>query len=427
MSIHFIGGKPGGGKTLHATHLIIDILRDSERNVVTNVPLDLDRLQEYVNTWSSPYLVSDRVRILDEDEMPEFYRYRGPDILLSKKLDGEVDYSSVSNSSGVAYFLDELHIFFNSRAWKNTGAGALFYLSQHRKLGDVVYCITQAISNVDKQFRSVAQDFSYVENHRTQSFRGFRRGSGFRVKSFLQPATGSLDVPFEVRDFPLNKQIAECYNTSAGVGMPGGSADKGSKAKGFPLWIIWGVLPLGLLLIFGILQGIQRAFRLSKPESESAPAVSVGGLDLSSPSSASSRPLGSSSSVVSSSADLLERLQEKRAMTSGPHDQDEPWPVGVVVASRGVVVVMSDGTARSSDEVDEVLTGGRVRFRGDPRLHRVRPAPVISAGSSRGSEVDFLSVLADLPSENNVGMIADAPVWSADTGPIGRPSGQIGR
>jgi hypothetical protein len=39
-----------------------------------------------------------------------------------------------------------------------------FYLLHHRKLGDDIYVYTQQPQNVDKMFRSFAQEFIYVVN-----------------------------------------------------------------------------------------------------------------------------------------------------------------------------------------------------------------------------------------------------------------------
>jgi len=102
-----------------------------------------------------------------------------------------------------------------------TGKGCLFYLSQHRKLKDDIICITQSIGNVDKQFRSVAEDFSVMRNEYTAKLRPFRGRGRFTRKTYEQ-YTGdtSRQVPFEISHFRLDAAgIASCYNTSAGVGI----------------------------------------------------------------------------------------------------------------------------------------------------------------------------------------------------------------
>jgi hypothetical protein len=81
-------------------------------------------------------------------------------------------------------------------------------LSQHHTLGDDVICITQSIGNVDKQFRSVAQDFMYVRNHGKESLPllgGLIRSvPTFSRQTYLEPYTGApAQRPMEIRTFKL--------------------------------------------------------------------------------------------------------------------------------------------------------------------------------------------------------------------------------
>ena len=48
MSVHFISGKPGGGKSLYAVRLVVDELVHGSRVVITNLPLELGRLNEFL-------------------------------------------------------------------------------------------------------------------------------------------------------------------------------------------------------------------------------------------------------------------------------------------------------------------------------------------------------------------------------------------
>lgn len=254
MSIHFISGKPRGGKTLYSVSKIIGSLV-AGRYVVTNVALHLERLQCYLHE-KHPGLnvhVVERIVMLDDDMLGEFWRYRRNNFTMSLdcvKDDKTIDFASVYDAQcfNTDFYLDEVHVKFNARAWQKTGPQAINYLSQHGKLGDNVYMITQSIANVDKQFRSVAQDFSYIRNYRVEKFRGFTRGSNFERKTYLQPVAGNGDTPVEKESFTLDKAIADCYDTSGGVGMPGGAAaDKGRKAKGIPLKMIVALVVVGLI------------------------------------------------------------------------------------------------------------------------------------------------------------------------------------
>lgn len=243
MAIHFVSGKPGGGKTLYGVRLILKELRSSARFIVTNVPLDLPRLNEYIqqnypeaNVW-----LIDRIKIIGEEETQEFWKHRGPD------------------GVGVFYVLDEIHIHFNARNWMKTGPECLHYISQHRKLCDDIICITQAVGNVDKQFRSIAQDFSVIKNEYMAKFGMFRGRGRFNRKTYEQyTGDGQKQIPFEVASFKLDAAgVASCYNTSAGVGIENkGEPDKLKRAKGLSIAWIWvtvvfvallaGALPFGL-------------------------------------------------------------------------------------------------------------------------------------------------------------------------------------
>lgn len=227
MPIHVILGKPGSGKSLYATSRLILELFEGRRNVVTNLPLRPDRLNEFLQRRypSHDCRMIQRLKVLSDDEMKEFWKHRGPD--------GD------PGADGVAYFLDEAHIAFNAREWATLGKGALHYLSQHRKLGDIVWPITQAPGNLDKQFRSVAEDFTVLRNEYTAKFGPFRGRGRFVRRTYLSEPSGNAE-PFETATFTLDKEgIASCYDTAKGIGVHGNKADIGRRAKGISIW--WAV------------------------------------------------------------------------------------------------------------------------------------------------------------------------------------------
>ena len=297
MSIHFISGKPGGGKSLYGVRLIVDELIKGDRVIVTNVPLKLGEVNAYLQKnhpdvfarWyeAKPDVldglspnsrefclptISDRIIVIDEDELPKFFTFRGEGVRLDSvnnqqwKQGVRPDFSKVKDK-GVFYVLDEVHIAFNSRAWADTGNEVLYYLSQHRKLGDDVICITQAIANVDKQFRSVAQDFTYLRNLAKQRAGFFRLPGVFIRNTYTQPATDN-SKPTETGTFTLDVAgMASLYDTAKGVGIHGrAGADTKSRKKGLhwmwfvvvapvviictvhflPKWVAWVMTPAGL-------------------------------------------------------------------------------------------------------------------------------------------------------------------------------------
>ena len=267
MSVQFIGGKPGGGKTLLAVRIIADELKRSRRLIVTNVSLKLGELAAYCQERDIDYgdcLLSERILILNEEQLAEFYLYRyGQKVELKADCRGSTkasqmipDFSTVDKKvdRGVLYVLDEVHVAFNSRRWQDTGAACMYYLSQHRKLSDDVVLISQSLQNVDKQMRSVGQDFTYVRNLSKETHGLFRLPSVFVKRVFLQLPTDTTPA-VQTGTFRLDVNgLAKCYDTAAGVGIVGVSgADTGHKPKGLHwswyvgaiLFIIWALVHYG--------------------------------------------------------------------------------------------------------------------------------------------------------------------------------------
>jgi len=256
MSIHFISGKPGGGKSLYAMRLVVERIGAGGR-VITNLPIKLGELNEYLQkrfpAWAGG--IHDYCKLLNDDEAREFYRWRwlgDNGFGCCDIIDGHIVYPG--GLSPVLYVVDEVHQYFNAREWAKTGKLALWYLSQHRKYGDDVVCVTQAVGNVDKQFRVLAQDFTYMRNLGQQKFWIFRGiGGRFLWRRYLEPETATATV-FETGTFKIDVAgVANCYDTAAGVGvLGGGNADRGKKQRGLPMsTLLVALLAVALVAYFG--------------------------------------------------------------------------------------------------------------------------------------------------------------------------------
>lgn len=257
MSIHAISGKPGGGKSMYSMKMILEELLYGTRVIITNVGVNLPRLNEYLQKEypSRSIDLHKRIRLIDEEEMGVFFTIRpigskGPRVLTKKEWEAGMtpDYSGITDQ-GVMYVLDEVHIKFNARQWMNTGQDVLFYLSQHRKLGDTVVWITQAINNVDKQFRSVTQDYTFIRNLSKERMSHFSLPSLFVRQTYTSPPSDN-STPMETGSFRMNvKGLASLYETAKGVGIHGrAGADTSEKKKGLP----WYVGVIAVVLVVGL-------------------------------------------------------------------------------------------------------------------------------------------------------------------------------
>lgn len=274
MAIRFISGKPGGGKSYYATVLVLERLRETKKQIVTNLPLDVAEICAYLHKeYGETYNAHERIRLLDAaEEVGKFWMYFGVGLELdvSKRIpirmsDGRMvshldytpryDFSNAheDNSGSVCYFIDEAHEYFNAREWKDCAKDCLHYLSQHRKLGDEVTFITQHVRNVDTQLRRLCFEFCYARNHMKEKLPGvgglFRSIQRLGVSVYGEEEhKGAVQVDHRFLA-PRWDTIGKCYDTAAGVGIGGRKADIGERAKGLPMWtILLAILVVGLFL-----------------------------------------------------------------------------------------------------------------------------------------------------------------------------------
>jgi len=306
--IHFLVGKPRNGKSLRAMMYIYEALTVTQRYVVTNMVLDLDVLQEHLIRTGFPRVqVRLRVRMLDDVETKNFWLYREYGVLDTpsgyedSKSASNVDYAPIFNDpryyegnvavdapqadlphlKGTLYVIDEVHTHWRARGWQGTPRHVEFYNSQHGKLNDEVFFITQNTKLVDPNFMRLAQDFMYCRNHRLEKHGRFRGDNKFTGDIYPGPCSNANEPTLNHEEWKLDKALAACYDTSAGVGMPGGgAADGGFRAKGIPLKMVWVGLAVVLVacwFLFGwIIPKITRKYlapALGGKTEQSAPLV----------------------------------------------------------------------------------------------------------------------------------------------------------
>lgn len=264
MSIRFIVGKPGAGKGLVAVQWVVDELIHGTRPIIGNLALKVDpwcRADGTPQMGLKAYLmkkvgrdcgVDERVILLSDEQVNRFFlrRDRETECGVVKQKEGVIEVYETESAAGkpAFYVVDEAWKVFGARQWQSTGKGVLFWAAQHRKLGDDCWIVTQHCKQVDVALRQVAQDFTEVKNHGKLRLGWFRRPSVFTTATY-ETEPGLMSEPMERRTFKLDVEgLAQCYDTSAGVGMRGGAvADVGERRRG--LHWAWAVAGLILLLV----------------------------------------------------------------------------------------------------------------------------------------------------------------------------------
>lgn len=384
MSIHFISGKPGGGKSLYAVKKIIDELVLTNRTIITNLALNLPELSAYLQK-TYPKKIMDlhqRIRQLEDDQCREFYLYRSR----KKPMDGEpygdwykcdppdkegrINFKEAVELESVLYVIDEAHLFWNARQWQATGPAVMFYNSQHRKLGDDVILISQHVMNVDKQMRSLVQDYTYVRNHRKEKFAMIFRSLPFLTRSvYSEPYTGTQTAQEQV-PFRLDvKGVCQCYYTAAGVGIMGKEADTKEPRRGLPMTVLIACfVAIGALAFYVpdmIGKGLSSALSFETKKTVSSPGVKQ---------------------------DLTTTLQN---VLQGSHKPEEPKKEEakseeiVVVAQwnlgNGPVVTLSDGSRWTvQDGVQETNRKG-VRILGTNYAYQTKINPTVGTNGISGT------------------------------------------
>jgi hypothetical protein len=265
MSVFYICGKPGGGKTYIGVKQICDELKDphSNRFIVTNIELRLPELAEWCHEHCQHEVnLAERIRVLDEAETGEFWLYephrkfdRRKDIVMARRTMSVPDFEDRA-SRGTLYVIDEVHIPFGARDWQATGTDATYFLSQHRKLQCDVILITQHPEQCDKALRRLAQEYMSVRNLDREPFLGFNLGSlfgAFRYTRTLNSPQSPNPYPFESGFVTLNvEEYGKLYDTMAGVGIAGRvAAPKHIKRGRHVAWLLVPVIAITCLAAYG--------------------------------------------------------------------------------------------------------------------------------------------------------------------------------
>lgn len=260
--ISFITGKPRQGKSFYSVKLVLDELkRPDGRPIVTNLVFRRSAILDYLVKYCriEPHEAMRRIetRLVDlpAERARDFFRVRGINVYFDPEKDRRdpqltfkiPDFESIPDK-GVMYVIDEVHNIYGARNWKASGELVLWYNSQHGKLLDDCFFITQAPKLVESQFRLLAFEWHHIRNGYQQKVGVFSARKGFFRKSFYVEPTTPNATPYEEERFEYHQAIADCYDTNAGIGIVGRGDPSLRQSKGVPFW----VLPsLALLVVVG--------------------------------------------------------------------------------------------------------------------------------------------------------------------------------
>lgn len=277
--IHCLYGKLGAGKGLVSMDILEREIVSGYRDIVTNLPL---RLTPWVNGAGEPQLgllaylkgkygetfdAEHRIKVIEEDDEQQlmFLWRRHPETNEWFQLK-KIEKSGVC----VGFSAEEVKdikcrpvLVINDEAWKHFPVKAFgressvsvqpvveFYGRQQRKLSDEWWLVTQHHDDLHHVFARIAQDHTVVRNHGMERLGIFRQPQVFRTQQYTQQPKGAARPRCETMFRLDRKGLAQCYDTSAGVGISGGfAADRKRKDRGVN--IIWLGVAI-LLLVVGL-------------------------------------------------------------------------------------------------------------------------------------------------------------------------------
>jgi len=326
MSVSLYMGLPGDGKSMSGMRKVVAHLVETDRDVVTNLPIEIGELQTYLReVYHKEIDCAARVVLLEQEQVRKFWLVRGrgwrlidldddswgknqfPSLqkvyrwvpatgesaeregLERKSLAdverlcerGEVEQGDLGKENlGCLYVIDECQNFWPARSYQTTPKGLLFYLSQHRHSGDDCIFITQKEAQVEKVVRNLVLEFWVFRNLGQRRRMGFKLPGMFGYACFDVPPSMQGAQYVSVGTFKMDtKGLAQCYRTADGVGVGGPSmkADTQTKRSGIP-WqfaIIFLFLAGGLFyFVPGFFQGVARAW-LIKPKPQGTNEVAT--------------------------------------------------------------------------------------------------------------------------------------------------------
>lgn len=347
--IEFNLGKTGSGKSFKMVKDLIGFLVDTNCYIVTNLPLEMGELNDYLRR-KYPRKEIDlmgRVRLLEKDETRQFYLHRehGNDLEPSTKQQEKImqfpDFEGAAVKSGkpVVYFLDEAHIYWDSRAWAEVGLTMNYYCSQHEKFAAYIILCTQFLDQVELRLRKHANEFHECVNHAMRNLFIFQQPKYFTVLTTYKPPPCPPDT---TERYTLDLEIAKCYRSTGGIGVFGRIAQRfHKKRKGLPWWTVFAAAPI---LILGLSYGPGYIWDWFTKKEESSPTRTE------------SRDVGARGEAQNGARPF--------SPTGGPSglgheatEKEERYVTGTLRKGERFVIVWNDGTVTTQSENELPETG----------------------------------------------------------------------
>lgn len=267
--------KTGGGKTLTMMHFLVRDLIETERFIVTNIPVKLDELADYLHRecdGKRKMRVPDlnkRLLILSTAETLYFWRYRAGGLVLPKwdgkdpngKLISEEDlliesekywkqiYDKEKTSTPISYYISEAHRYYNAKRFQRVSVIAELYITHHRHLHDEVFFDTQYPGQLAVILRELIHEWHELRNDYNRTVGILLLTPKIKMKSYFDiPSSGSKHFGSRVIKIEENG-VAGCYSTTGALGgiERGTETKKEKKKKGIP--IRWFMVIVSILII----------------------------------------------------------------------------------------------------------------------------------------------------------------------------------
>jgi hypothetical protein len=190
--IEIFQGRIGGGKTYNA---VLRMARHMSKggHVFTNIEVNWDGFVILCEKSFGFTPKSEQFHILTTEEIPSVHKFIG----------------SGSSDCPALVVVDEAQLFYNSRDWQKQDRGLLTFLTQSRKVSVDMIFITQAATNIDKQFRVLCQ---YV-----WAFKDMKRFLDWLPFDFIMCLQFDIDARTLLKWYLIRKSklVFNAYNTNA--------------------------------------------------------------------------------------------------------------------------------------------------------------------------------------------------------------------